>query len=207
MLFATSIKMVEYDALGKTTSALEHFQWHLDAYFQLDAFVFMLIESRNQLPGPLLNKAWSLVPDVFEHHPELMSDDTNELYGAVRSLTLRSWTAREASVVPHRLDPIPVPKVILALRARVSHSARAEFASDHVSHGHVAERMDIGEHQPLETERDMGKISTYNGGSDLSLEGSDVTVMGDEWSFDHEMEWDLWRDLLGNAGQQWYGLP
>ena len=103
MLFFTSLKMVEYDVLGQTTKQVAHFLWHINHYFQLDAFVFMLIESRHQLSGELADKAWQLTSDVYKYHPELLTDETNELYTAVRELTLRAWDARQMEL--KRLNP------------------------------------------------------------------------------------------------------
>lgn len=58
MLFANSVRMVEYDVMGKSTRGLDHFSWHLDVAFQIDAFVFMLIASRTQAnDAPLTKRA------------------------------------------------------------------------------------------------------------------------------------------------------
>lgn len=119
ILFKVSVKMVEYDVLGKSTKTLQNFAWHIDNAFQIDAFVFMLISSRNQdAAAELTNKAWQLVSDMYKHRPSLMDDSNNDLYAAVRELTLHAWEAREAKVSHNNLEPIPVPEVIAELRDR-----------------------------------------------------------------------------------------
>lgn len=130
MLFATSVQMVEYDVLGKSTRALDVFSWHLDVAFQIDALVFMLIASRTQPPDAVLAcRAWHLVAEMYRHRPALLDDTRNELYAAVRALTLRAWAAREADAARCRLEPLPVPDVIVELRARKArHAARAASA-------------------------------------------------------------------------------
>ncbi|KAK2614458.1 hypothetical protein N8I77_001281 [Diaporthe amygdali] len=119
ILFQVSVKMVEYDVLGKSTKTLDNFSWHIDNAFQIDAFVFMLIASRTQDANAILtNKAWQLVSDMYEHRPSLLEDTNNELYAAVRELTLHAWEAREANIAHGNLEPIPVPEIIATLRER-----------------------------------------------------------------------------------------
>lgn len=140
MLFATSVRMVEYDVLGKSTRGLDHFSWHLDVAFQIDAFVFMLIASRTQAAdAPLTQRAWRLVADMYRCRPALLEDRRNELYAAVRALTLRAWDAREADLARSGgggggggggRAVYEVPVVVRELRARKERKARtASMAS------------------------------------------------------------------------------
>lgn len=119
ILFKVSVKMVEYDVLGKSTKTLDNFSWHIDNAFQIDAFVFMLIASQTQdAKATLTNKAWQLVTDMYKHRQSLLEDTKNELYAAVRELTLHAWETREANIASEELEPIPVPEVIAKLRER-----------------------------------------------------------------------------------------
>lgn len=130
MLFATSVQMVEYDVLGKSTRALDVFSWHLDVAFQIDALVFMLIASRTQVPdAPLTQKAWHLVSEMYKHRPALLEDGKNELYAAVRALTLRAWEAREADLARGHKELAPVPAIIHQLRERKARKMHARTAS------------------------------------------------------------------------------
>ncbi|KAL1911335.1 hypothetical protein Sste5344_002715 [Sporothrix stenoceras] len=95
MLFKTSVNMVDTLVQGFTATHLEHFKWHIDVYFQLDAVVFMLIESQSQPPeGELVDKAWRLVAEVL-HYKRHLVQDQDELGRAVRQLVLRAWESRE----------------------------------------------------------------------------------------------------------------
>lgn len=137
MLFATSVQMVEYDVLGKSTRALDVFSWHLDVAFQIDALVFMLIASRTQVPdAPLTQKAWHLVSEMYKCRPALLEDTKNELYAAVRALTLRAWEAREADLARHHCEQPLVPTIIHQLRARkarkMQHHARTTSVSSSI---------------------------------------------------------------------------
>ena len=118
-LFFWSVQLVECHVQGKATGDLERFSWHLDAIFQVDAFVFMLIESRSQPPtGPLTEKAWHLVTEVFKFRPNLLTDTANTLHAAVIELTLRAWDAREKEIARRGLEPVATPAIILSLRDR-----------------------------------------------------------------------------------------
>jgi hypothetical protein len=117
MLFSTSMKMIEYDILGKSMPLLDSFAWHMDAYFQLDAFVFMLIESRSQAPSPVLDKAWNLVAETYKYRPALLDTTNSELFAAVAELTLRSWHVRQNNLERAGLPTAVEPWIIEKLRA------------------------------------------------------------------------------------------
>ncbi|EPE10758.1 fungal specific transcription factor domain protein [Ophiostoma piceae UAMH 11346] len=103
MLFRTSVTMVKVLVDGFTAAHLEHFRWHIEVYFQLDAVVFMLIESQTQPPdSALVDSAWGLVGSVLEHKRHLVQD-SDELGKAVRQLVLRSWEARERQARKHAI--------------------------------------------------------------------------------------------------------
>ncbi|CAK7198156.1 hypothetical protein SEUCBS139899_000814 [Sporothrix eucalyptigena] len=108
MLFKTSVEMVNILVLGFTVMHIDPFKWHTDVYFQLDAVVFMLIESQTQAPfDPQVDKAWSLVASVLLHKPHLVREQ-DELGRAVRQLILRAWESRERraqKTAPNKMPP------------------------------------------------------------------------------------------------------
>ena len=130
-LFSWSVQLVECHVEGKATKDLDCFSWHLDAIFQVDAFVFMLIESRSQPPtSPLTEKAWHLVAETYKFRPGLLKDSTNTLHAAVNELTLRAWEAREKEVARRGLEPIAVPPIIFTLRDRIRNNMLLPSAMD-----------------------------------------------------------------------------
>jgi Fungal specific transcription factor domain len=203
MLFSTSIKMVEYDILGLATKAVEHFLWHINVYFQLDAFVFMLVESRNQPFGPLADKAWCLVSETYKYHPELITDEMNELYVAVGELALRVWDARAADVARRIQEAEMVPSCISTLRARrakkttVMNTSSIVYSStmpEEFDHERMTQQCaDSVDGQHAESHIYQNHIDhTDNGDSSLYDTGSrdDVTA---EWE---SMDWEYWNHLL-----------
>jgi hypothetical protein len=172
-LLAWSTKMIEYDVIGQRTGLFDNFSWHLDAHFPLDAFVFMLIEARHQLAaGPTADRVWNLVGETFRFRARFLDSGESELYAAVRSLTLRSWEAREVAVA--RLgQEIAVPPVITQLRER-----RAAAAAE------------SGATLPSHCEEEMQGISiTWQDGS------SDNAALANELSGWEDTDWQFW-DML-----------
>ena len=113
MLFRTSVSMVQVLVDGFTATHLEHFRWHIEVYFQLDAVVFMLIESQAQPPDSrLVETAWGLAGSVLEHKRHLVQDN-DELGRAVRQLVCRTWEARERQARKHKIAITwTAPKVV-----------------------------------------------------------------------------------------------
>lgn len=133
MLFELSLKMIDYDVLGYTNDCLSKFQWHMETYFQLDAFVFMLVESCNQDPGSQVDTAWQLVPEVFKYHPELLSDSSKQLHIELWKLTVEAWSARLAMLKKHKLPGVTAPPVVLKLQENLSERHRLQNAASHPS--------------------------------------------------------------------------
>ncbi|CAK7218404.1 hypothetical protein SCUCBS95973_003472 [Sporothrix curviconia] len=122
MLFRTSVEMVGILVLGFTAMHIGPFRWHTDVYFQLDAVVFMLIESQTQDPfGEQVDEAWAHVASVLVHKPHLVREQ-DELGRAVRQLILRAWDSRERrarQLYPDKTPPAPpghVADVLAELR-------------------------------------------------------------------------------------------
>lgn len=214
MLFANSVRMVEYDVMGKSTRGLDNFSWHLDVAFQIDAFVFMLIASRTQAnDAPLTKRAWQLVAEMYKYRPALLEDGKNELYAAVRALTLRAWEAREADLARSHMEPIHVPQVISELRERKSKKARtASIASLSIPHdaspldqlAGVATQVDPRYNEDPNPGFVFGgygadPASSFRPDPDLPLDGmfgnfaGDINMSGWEPS---QVNWEFWNALL-----------
>lgn len=102
ILFSTSLKMEEYDVLGQSTTWIEQFLWHIDAYFQIDAFVFIL--SFIEPLGTLVDRAWDLISETYKYHTQLLDYRTKYLYVAIGDLTLHAWELRQAANATQNLD-------------------------------------------------------------------------------------------------------
>lgn len=176
MLFDLSLKIIDYDIFGHTTSSLSGFKWHMETYFQLDVFVFMLIESCDHEPGPQVDKAWQLVPDVFKYHPQLLSDGSKLVHIQLRKLTLKVWSVRLAMLMKHKLPQVAAPPVVLMLQEQLAEGQISQNAAFHKS----AAAGDIFQSQmPLET-------------SDAARPAFDSELAAEE----DLLDWDHWVNLV-----------
>ncbi len=195
LLFTTSLQMVELDVLGQAVKAVEHYSWHTRVYFQMDAFVFMLIESRNQDPGPLVEKAWGLVSEIYHYWPALAEPTpSNELHVAVQALTLRAWEALEANYARRNLNPPDSPPFVLEFGTRHGRHPSAATGSRATRDVTVHNTND----QTDELRSSLGGFTSI-GRDDQGLvdgfetQNQDLDEMNLGWE---TMNWDYWTDLL-----------
>jgi hypothetical protein len=200
MIFATSIEMVELHIMGFSDNELKSFSWHLDATFQLDTIVFMLIESHTQPPkAPLTEKAWDLVSEILKYRPEIIKDEKNELYSAVRQLLLNAWRARETEVRKRGLGQLTQSHIINTLiemseRAKCGH----EGTSTSISLTSTTEGSVL---QNTPTVVAEGITSTDSGIWDSTEELIDRPTNADDspfpdWDLTGLQSWEYWNDLL-----------
>ncbi|TVY88787.1 Aurofusarin cluster transcription factor [Lachnellula willkommii] len=118
-VFGEGLKELEIDGLGHNIKELEGFRWHIQHYFQLSAFIFILSELRHRLTGDLVERAWKQVGIAYEYRPYMITDTKNALYHAIGNLTLKAWRKREESGVLSRGGhENSTPRYITLLRAQ-----------------------------------------------------------------------------------------
>jgi hypothetical protein len=91
MLFSLSQKIMQYYTLVHSTPSLKRYEWHIHAFFQWHALIYLLSELRFRKVGEDANRAWELIEDAFQYHPEIVSESSYALYVAIRSLTMKAW--------------------------------------------------------------------------------------------------------------------
>ncbi|KAH8668289.1 fungal-specific transcription factor domain-containing protein [Tricladium varicosporioides] len=119
MLFEESLKEMEVDSLGHTIKAVRGYYWHIQHFFQLDAFIYVLSELRYRLTGEMVDRAWEQVKIAYDFHPEFITDTKNALYVAIGNLAVKAYRKREevglASQSSYTTSP---PAFISQLRAQ-----------------------------------------------------------------------------------------
>lgn len=105
MLFAESLKEIEYDSLGHNTKTIRGYLWHISSHFQLDAFIYIISELRHRTSGSFVERAWEQVRLSFENRPEMINDTKNSLYVAIGNLTLKAWAKREEALGSYQVPP------------------------------------------------------------------------------------------------------
>lgn len=97
MLFSICLKMVEQDNLVHSNNSTQRFLWHINVYFQLEALAYLLNALRERTAGESVDRAWSQLGELYEHHPELLTDRSNALFVAIQNITIKAWEARETA--------------------------------------------------------------------------------------------------------------
>lgn len=178
LLFDTATTLVEALVGGLVDNKqLAPFQWHIDVYFQLDALVFLLIESKSQPPeGVRADTAWQLVDEVFRYRPGLMQG-TDELSVAVRQLVTRAWEEREQGA--RELGrPLPVPPpVVVDLRDKAQRAMTTRLVAAAAAATRKENRMSL-DYLAAQPEMEAEAFGSL---------GGDVDMLG--WT----MNWDSWE--------------
>jgi len=192
MMFAKSLKYLEYEAVGHSSKIVQQFAWHTTTHFQWHAFIYALSELRRRATGEGVDKAWQLVGDVYEHHPEMLCEGKSSLYKAVGSLAIKAWEAHEAGYIRlhGHLPPGGAPQFISTLRLRRHASPVAQ-----PSPGPDTKSMESIDHvhralQVVNPSQNHESISHDRGGYELP-------PATESWMNDaSSMDWTVWDDLL-----------
>jgi hypothetical protein len=95
--FALCLQIIEYDNRGHnptTMSLLKGFMWHMQVFFQLEAFIYILSELRVRTIGEQADWAWEQVEACYGNHQEILKVTRNNLWFAVGNLALKAWEER-----------------------------------------------------------------------------------------------------------------
>lgn len=109
MLFSNSVKILELDNLSYSTQIAQRFLWHAKSYFQWHAMIYALSELCFRTSGDEADRAWQQVTEVYNHHPELLTDANNALNIAIGNLTIKAWKAREIELERQQRRPQTSP--------------------------------------------------------------------------------------------------
>jgi hypothetical protein len=116
--FLLCLQLAEAPNSFAKDKTIQRFLWQANAFFPLDAFMFLLGELayrsvEEPLPVPV-KTVWSEIEKAYESQPRLLHDESNAIYNAVRNLTLKAW---ENPVSGLNLEPA-APQFIPSLRRK-----------------------------------------------------------------------------------------
>ena len=131
MLFSTSVQILENDNLHHSTKSMQRFRWHSYVHFQWDALIYALSELRIRTLGDEVDGAWGQVNEIFEHHPEMITDKKNAIHIATANLTAKAWKAHEADYSrQHRgSPPLDSPRFIRMMCSQSKGPKAAEIVA------------------------------------------------------------------------------
>lgn len=83
VIFTMATKLLEYVNLLRQNEYLRNFSWHAGSGFLWDLMLYIFIECRDRAIGPEVERAWTLLEDVFSSYPEIFSDAPDALCVAI----------------------------------------------------------------------------------------------------------------------------
>ena len=200
--------------------------WHMDAFFQWEAFIFLLSELRarattSQLPHhrhaqePDLDKAWFNVNKALEHLTDVLDIDRNPLHLAVASLAAKAWDAHVADAARHGRQPSACLQDYRALEVVVSktrssrsrspptESPQPQQPQQQLSVLAGAREAVMGERRAAvpETQKSAAGLSSL---SSQSVKGTPSAGWSAPSLLDEldasPMDWNMWDEMLAEFG-------
>ncbi|KAK8201700.1 fungal-specific transcription factor domain-containing protein [Phyllosticta capitalensis] len=197
LLFATSLKTIELDNLAHGDPSLQKFMWHVDAYYQWDALIYLLMALRFRpwIDDKEIEKAWHQVNKTLEYHSQIVSDPNNPLHIAVCNLVAKAWDSYASEHARQNRPPPPIDDLkavsVLASRAKAKSVTESRGAS-----GGPAEAEGNGRngeaYQTAQPQQQQQTPPVSASGWNTPLNTTDSSPI----------DWDVWDGLLQEFGVQ-----
>lgn len=112
-------------AVGTTSHAIDQYQlgtypgwdWYARLHFQMDVFAYLVGQLCHRSTGPLVDKAWVCVEEVYKYHPEFYDVVTHRGYYQLAHFVFKAWRKREAFLRTRMGQNPEVPQCVIKLRA------------------------------------------------------------------------------------------
>ncbi|KAF4449181.1 fungal specific transcription factor domain-containing protein [Fusarium austroafricanum] len=134
MLLENSLQVIRYDILSHSTPSMQCYLWHISNFFPYETFVLLISTLSGRTASPIVDTAWDVINQAFEHHPSFISDISDSLYWAIGNITMKAWGQRVARAKV-RGEPIPaeLPCIANLVRKRASLSNESQQVSTSTS--------------------------------------------------------------------------
>ncbi|KAK0376198.1 C6 zinc finger protein [Colletotrichum limetticola] len=93
-LFKWSVMTTEQNINAYRSNRHPEFHWFLKLLFQYDVVIFMIGQLSQRMTGSIVERAWQLVPSLYEFHPEFL-DPSQEYNIALAKFTMQAWKNRD----------------------------------------------------------------------------------------------------------------
>ena len=182
MLFANSLKMIEYDNLVYSTERTQKFLWHVKNHFQIEAFMHILNQLRRYPATDQAENAWQQIKETFQHHPEMITDRKNAVVLAIRHQTLSAWQKRETYFADRNESLQEEPRYISTLRSLMKEKQTKGVKDSSFNQSQFASQMGLGAEGPF-----AGMNTIFDGPH------SQLESLPTEWN---SMDWSFWNEYL-----------
>ncbi|KAK2042039.1 hypothetical protein LZ31DRAFT_501453 [Colletotrichum somersetense] len=100
VLFESILTWLEMLDLALRSKFSSHIITHMTTKYTMDAYIYMISELRRRRTGERVALAWMLVEKLYEEHPEMIQDiSQNPFFAALGDLTLEAWEACRKEMV------------------------------------------------------------------------------------------------------------
>jgi hypothetical protein len=199
--FAISLQMIESDTMSQTMKSLKRYLWHINNFFQLDAFIYLITELQRRTSGPMVDRAWRHIQQAYENHLQLLDDQNNPLYVEIGNLTHKAWPAREAELARQFQQHPQIPHFIEVLRAQrnvpggnaVPNPSVAIDESGYTKYGEITQQINEPSTTLHNQHNERAGIAAKSelGDQPLAMNGAEIDFI--------PVDWDYWHDLLETA--------
>ncbi|KAK7437342.1 C6 zinc finger protein [Colletotrichum acutatum] len=93
-LFKWSVMTTEQNINAYRSNRHPEFHWFLKLLFQYDVVIFMIGQLSQRMTGAIVERAWQLLPSIYEFHPEFF-DPSQEYNIALAKFTMKAWKKRD----------------------------------------------------------------------------------------------------------------
>lgn len=193
MLLENSLEVIRYDILSHSSPALQSYLWHVANFFPFETFVLLISTLAGRAAGQIVDRAWDVINQVYEHHPSFVSDIGDPLYRALGNITLKAWDQRVTSA---RTRGLPVPPELPCIADLVR--ARASLASNSSQQGSTTTDV-VGPATPQSLPQTQDASAGNFGEVDTIYQPDSQAELGMAMGVD--MDWDFWQQLLDGDGR------
>ncbi|KZL73253.1 fungal specific transcription factor domain-containing protein [Colletotrichum incanum] len=206
MLLENSLKVVRYDVTAHSTESLQPYSWHITNFFPFETFVLLNSTLTGRPTSQIVDAAWFVINQVYEHHPCFILDTSDPLYWALGNLTLKAWNQRVASARANGLEPVVEPPCIVELvRRRAALSRNSQYPQQaRTAKDSTGPATPQSLHQIRDFPRDDGYGLNASHPWPLQENNATMATTGEELRYMTEgmdMDWGFWKELLDSNAQ------
>ncbi|UZP35096.1 hypothetical protein NXS19_002912 [Fusarium pseudograminearum] len=200
MLLENSLEVIRYDILSHSTPALQCYLWHIANFFPFETFVLLISTLSGRPAGQVVDTAWEVIDQVYEHHPSFVSDTCDPLYWALGNITLKAWDQRVTSA---RTRGIPVPRELPCIanlvhaRATMARAPSQQPSTTDVSGPATPQSLLLAQEAPIDYLGGPGTTNELVSQTDLGM-ATGEELLGMMKGVD--VDWDFWQQLLDGNG-------
>lgn len=192
-LFSTSLKIIEYDNLTHATRSLDRYRWHVSISFPFEAFIYILSELSRRVEGEPAAQAWRQVNQIYDHHPELITNTRNALYFAIGNLAVKAWEKTLGGTQnDQELHQFAMPRFISTLCSQ--RNLNQPQATKYPLNMNSDMRLDGSINQGLQTSHPYQDHKTQ--WTDINSTSNLGFPLEYEPINDSAMDWEYWQALL-----------